>query len=169
MTFVFLLFLISDSSVRSKNIYLLCIFSISYPQKCSCFFFFTLFCTPFPAAVSLNVQQQLGLETRYKMGVDFILQGKQVKQKPTCTAVFVPSGSWGDQELSESQPGSSQHQFYCLCCWGCKGSSSPALLHLSVGLFSLTHRRHAGGSRAFFLLKTTAVYQKSRRKIQLEG
>lgn len=133
------------------------------------FFFFTLFCTPFPAAVSLNVQQQLGLETRYKMGVDFILQGKQVKQKPTCTAVFVPSGSWGAQELSESQPGSSQHQFYCLCCWGCKGSSSPALLHLSVGLFSLTHRRHAGGGRAFFLLKTTAAYQKSRRKIKLEG
>lgn len=102
------------------------------------------------------------------MGVDFTLQRKQVKQKPICTAVFVPSGSWGAQEFRESQPGSSQQHFYCLCCCSCKGSSSPALLHLSVGFLSLTHRRHAG-RRAFFLLKTTAAQQKSRRKVQLEG
>lgn len=120
--------------------------------------FFTLFCIPSPVAVSLNAQE-LGLETGCKMGEDFILQGKQVKQKTTCTAVFVSSESWGAQELSESQPGSSQQQFYCLCWWSCKGSSSPALLqgssspallHPSVGLLCLTHRRHAGGG-AFFL------------------
>lgn len=155
-TFFFLWFFISDSSVQSKHIHLLYIFSLYYPQKCSGFFFFTLFGIPSPVAVSLNAQHHLGLETGYKMGVDFTLQRKQVKQKPICTAVFVPSGSWGAQEFRESQPGSSQQHFYCLCCCSCKGSSSPALLHLSVGFLSLTHRRHAG-RRAFFLLKTTAA------------
>lgn len=130
------------------------------------FFHFVLYTVS--SSLSLNAQQQLWLDTGYKIGVDLILQGKQVKEKATCTAGFVPSGIWGAQELSESQPGSSQQQFYCLCCWGCRGSSSPALLHLSVGFLSLAHRRYAGG-RAFFLLKTAAAQQKSRRKIQLEG
>lgn len=122
---------ISDSSLRRKYMHLICIFSLYCPPKCSVIF--ALLCKPSPIPVSLNAQQQLGLNRDWIQNrSSFILQGKQAKHKPICTAVtFCPA--W---KLSESQPGSSPQQNSCLCCRVCKGSASPApLISLRITLF----------------------------------
>lgn len=124
---------ISDSSLRSKYMHLICIFSLYYPPKCSVIF--ALLCKPSPIPVSLNAQQQLWLNRDWIQNrSSFILQGKQEKHKPICTAVtFCPE--W---KLSESQPGNSPQQNSCSCCWACKGSASPAPLRLSAD-YALSH------------------------------
>lgn len=153
---VFLLCLISDPSLRSKHIPLICIFSLYYLKM------FHYFCfAPHTISSCCLLKHTATTWIKQKLDIKWNQSGKTSKTKTHLHSSYLLLPRVGAWEISESQPRSSQQQNYCLWCWACRGSSFPALLHLSVGLRGKL--LHAGG-RAFILLKTTAVLQKSRRK-----